>query len=258
MELATWFLLLLRELAMRILSLRWNIVTEAISLPVDRHTAFAMTIYTTLVMTKAKMAARLKTSRHELLFSGFAKNFFYGGDPARSCEGRTAPSKPPLPWPTLFQLNFIRTLIFKNIVCEGFFCFVSCKRVLSLAMEWNDRSNLIANRSPHCVRDDNLYCVRDDNLFEYLSATCLANRTCRKFLVIAKERKDFFAKPKCEPATSHTCGVVEAICFQVRLVFGLLRYARNDKKNKMATRLKASRHDKLSYVCDKLQVMKSF
>ena len=70
--------------------------------------------------------------------------------------------------------------------------------------------------------------------------------------------KDFFAKPKCEPATSHTCGVVEAISLpvdrhtafamttlklslrwnvvteaislQATLVFGLLRYARNDKK----------------------------
>ena len=33
--------------------------------------------------------------------------------------------------------------------------------------------------------------------------------------VIAKEWKDFFAKPKCEPATSHTCGVVEAISLPV-------------------------------------------
>ncbi|MEE0876153.1 MAG: hypothetical protein UIH18_02530, partial [Fibrobacteraceae bacterium] len=41
--------------------------------------------------------------------------------------------------------------------------------------------------------------------------------------------QNFFAKPKCEPATSHTCGVVEAISSQVTLVFGLLRYARNDK-----------------------------
>jgi hypothetical protein len=30
----------------------------------------------------------------------------------------------------------------------------------------------------------------------------------------------------------------EAICLQVALVFGLLRYARNDKKNKIATRHK--------------------
>jgi hypothetical protein len=37
-------------------------------LPVDRHTAFAMTIYTTLVMTKNKMATRLKASRHDNLF----------------------------------------------------------------------------------------------------------------------------------------------------------------------------------------------
>jgi hypothetical protein len=44
------------------------------------------------------------------------------------------------------------------------------------------------------------------------------------------EGKDFLAKPKCEPATSHTCGVVEAIFLQATLVLGLLRYARNDKK----------------------------
>ena len=44
--------------------------------------------------------------------------------------------------------------------------------------------------------------------------------------------KDFFAKPKCEPATSHTCGVVEAIPLQATLVFGLLRYTRNDKKTR--------------------------
>ena len=42
-------------------------------------------------------------------------------------------------------------------------------------------------------------------------------------------QQDVFAKPKCEPATSHTCGVVEAICLQATFVFGLLRYARNDK-----------------------------
>ena len=34
---------------------------EAISLPVDRHTAFAMTIYTTLVMTKTRWPRRLKS-----------------------------------------------------------------------------------------------------------------------------------------------------------------------------------------------------
>ena len=34
-------------------------------------------------------------------------------------------------------------------------------------------------------------------------------------LVIAMEWKDFSAKPKCEPATSHSCGVVEAIFSQV-------------------------------------------
>jgi len=38
------------------------------------------------------------------------------------------------------------------------------------------------------------------------------------------------AKPKCEPGTNHTCGMVETIPLQAALVFGLLRYARNDKK----------------------------
>ncbi len=36
--------------------------------------------------------------------------------------------------------------------------------------------------------------------------------------------------------------VTDAICLQVTFVFGLLRYARNDK-NQMAARLIASRHD---------------
>ena len=49
--------------------------------------------------------------------------FFFGGDPARSCEGRTVPSKPPLPWPTLLQINFMRTLIFENIVLRGILFF---------------------------------------------------------------------------------------------------------------------------------------
>ena len=98
------------------LSLRWNIVTEAISLITDRRTMFAMTIYTTLVMRTTKMAKRHKALAMSYCFSGFAKNFFFGGDPARSCEGRTAPSKPPLPWPTLLQLNLKCTLIFENII----------------------------------------------------------------------------------------------------------------------------------------------
>jgi hypothetical protein len=45
-------LVIAMELAPRFLSLRWSETTEAICLPVDRHTTFAMTIYTTLVMTK--------------------------------------------------------------------------------------------------------------------------------------------------------------------------------------------------------------
>jgi hypothetical protein len=53
--------------------------------------------------------------------------------------------------------------------------------------------------------------------------------TCRSVLVIANPQQAFSAKPKCEPATSHICGVVEAIALQATFVFGLLRYARNDK-----------------------------
>jgi hypothetical protein len=61
----------------------------------------------------------------------------------------------------------------------------------------------------------------------FAMTTCLY--TCHTRLVIANPQQDFSAKPKCEPATSHTCGVVEAIFLQAALVFGLLRYARNDK-----------------------------
>ena len=37
----------------------------------------------------------------------------------------------------------------------------------------------------------------------------------------------------------------EAISLQATFIFGLLRYARNDKKNKMAARHKTSLHNKL-------------
>ena len=68
-------------LAARFLSLRWNVVTEAISSQAtlvfgllryarndksqDRRTAFAMTIRTTLVMRTTKMVTRHKASRHD-------------------------------------------------------------------------------------------------------------------------------------------------------------------------------------------------
>ena len=58
---------------------------------------------------------------------------------------------------------------------------------------------------------------------------CIVTRNfCLRFLSL-RAVLDFFAKPKCEPATSHTCGVVEAISLQATIVFGLLRYTRNDK-----------------------------
>ena len=33
----------------------------------------------------------------------------------------------------------------------------TCHKFFVIAMEWNDRSNLLASRSPHYVRDDNLF-----------------------------------------------------------------------------------------------------
>ena len=62
------------------------------------------------------------------------------------------------------------------------------------------------------------------------AAICLPVLHLPQALVIANPNKIFFAKPKCEPGTNHTCGRVETIPLQTALVFGLLRYARNDKK----------------------------
>ena len=47
------------------------------------------------------------------LYSFSFSIFFYGGDPARSCEGRPVPSIPPLPWPTLLCFNFKWVLFFE-------------------------------------------------------------------------------------------------------------------------------------------------
>ncbi|MBO5422999.1 MAG: hypothetical protein J6A06_04335 [Fibrobacteraceae bacterium] len=40
--------------------------------------------------------------------------------------------------------------------------FYTYRSVLVIAMEHSDRSNLIADRSPHCVRDDNSLYARND------------------------------------------------------------------------------------------------
>ena len=39
----------------------------------------------------------------------------------------------------------------------------TCHANLVIAMEHSDRSNLLDNRSPHYVRDDNLYYTRNEN-----------------------------------------------------------------------------------------------
>ena len=94
---------------------------------------------------------------------------------------------------------------------------------------------LIANYSCHCetyrIHGTAISSLTDGHETQSLSPwqpwTCRGS--CPRTLSLAMEWKDFFAKPKCEPATSHTCGVVKAISLQATLVFGLLRYARNDK-----------------------------
>ena len=93
-------------------------------------------------------------------------------------------------------------------------CLHTCPRTLSL------RSKLVARFLSLPVSLRTVLNALRGNLFAPNLST---------ILVIAKLEKIFFAKPKCEPATSHTCGVVEAISLQATLVFGLLRYARNDK-----------------------------
>ena len=114
--------------------------------------------------------------------------FFFGGDPARSCEGRTVPSKPPLPWPTLLLLNFKCTLIFENIVLRGILFFS-----LSLA------------------------------IFAYASCHC---ETCRIHGAAICLPVLHLSLGSCHPRWNI---VTEAICFQATIVFGLLRYTRNDK-----------------------------
>ncbi|MBQ5611854.1 MAG: hypothetical protein IIU83_09740 [Fibrobacteraceae bacterium] len=69
----------------------------------------------------------------------------------------------------------------------------TCHATLVIAMERSDRSNRLANRSPHCVRDDNPelviamersdrsnlfanrspHCVRDDNSHYIAMTSCL-------------------------------------------------------------------------------------
>ena len=135
------------------------------------------------------------------------------------------------------------------------------------AVQKTRRGNLLAMTTCQQMAA-RLKASRHDNLFLHLPRSSCHSRSLKRFS----------AKPKCEPATSHTCGVVEAIPSQATLVFGLLRYARNDKNQdrhtalamtilnlslravqkarcgnllamttcqQMAARLKASRHDNL-------------
>jgi hypothetical protein len=82
-------------------------------------------------------------------------------------------------------------------------------------------------------------------------------------LVIANPQQDVFAKPKCEPATSHTCGVVEAICLLAdgHTTFAMttlnlptnlvIAMERSDRSNPIANRSPhCVRHDNPYYVRD--------
>ena len=85
---------------------------------------------------------------------------FFGGAPARSCEGRTVPSMPLLPWPTLFLLNFRCVLIFEN--CAKFGLHFLKTSMLCKKHSEQGRRIFFASRSPHCVRDDNSLYARND------------------------------------------------------------------------------------------------
>ena len=57
----------------------------------------------------------------------------------------------------------------------------SCHKPLVIAMERSDRRNLLASRSPHCVRDDNPYYARNDkNQDARASQEAFAMTTCQQ------------------------------------------------------------------------------
>ena len=140
----------------RTLSLRWNVVTEAISLPVDRRTTFAMTS---------------------------------------------------LNLPAVLAHNFSAVLVIaRKLVREPCHCKKTCPRTLSL--RWNVVTEAISlpvdRRTTFAMTIYTAFAMTSLNL-----PTVLAREPCH-----------------CEPCRKH--GV--AISLQATLVFGLLRYARNDKK----------------------------
>jgi hypothetical protein len=108
---------------MRILSVRWNVETEAISLITDRRTMFAMTILILSLRSPNKIFPRsLNVSLPRATLVAWWK---------QSHRPRLARS--------------------------------SCLRTLSLRdVQKARRGNLLTSRSPHCVRDDNLYYTRND------------------------------------------------------------------------------------------------
>ena len=77
-------------------------------------------------------------------------------------------------------------------------CLHTCPRTLSL------RSKLVARFLSLPVSLRAVLKSRRGNL--------ITSSTLAHFCHSRWNEKLFFAKPKCEPATSHTCGVVEAIC----------------------------------------------
>jgi len=145
-------------------------------------------------------------------------------------------------------LCFAKIFSFLSLASE--FC---CERVLSL--RWSETTEAIPLQATFVF--GLLRYARNDKsqdrhttfamTFQNLPAV-LAHEFCH-----CEPQQDFFAKPKCDPATSHTCGVVEAISLPVdrHTTFAMTIYTTLVMtKTKMATRHKASRHDKSDCIRD--------
>jgi len=119
------------------------------------------------------------------------------------------------------------------------------------AVQKTRRGNLLAMTTCQQMAA-RLKASRHDNLFLHLPRSSCHSRSLKRFS----------AKPKCEPATSHTCGVVEAIslpvnrhtAFAMTILNLSLRAVQKARRGnllamttcqQMAARLKASRHDNL-------------
>ena len=134
-------------------------------------------------MTKAKMAASHKVSRHD------------NPEPYHaSCSQASSHCEETRP-----------RLAHGSCHCEPcrMHCAAICLPVLHL-------SRFLSLRAVQNARCGNLL-VSDRHTTFAMTFLNLLQVSCLRFFSLLSV-KEFFAKPKCDPATSHTCGVVEAIC----------------------------------------------